>query len=121
MCTKKVVTASQAMLGNATAGISGLIEDAVGELVTIKSRNRMKREHNRLQAMFQGFVTNTLDEKLNIVELGDHSLRKTEKEEPSRRQAKKMMEAMLDNQDFIATGVTIVKTDTKKTVDVCLK
>lgn len=68
--------------------------------------------------MLQGLLNKTPDEKLNFAGFENRLLRKIEEATPSRRKVKKMTEAMLDNQDFIAPVATIVKEETKKRVDV---
>lgn len=78
----------------------------------------MKRANNRIQALLQCLFNKTLDERLDSVEFEDGLLRKFEEATLSRRQLKKMPEAMLNNQDFIAPGATIVEKDAKKAMDV---
>lgn len=51
-----------------SANILGLIKGSVTTLATPGAYNVVKRTGNRPQAMLQGLVNNTLDEKLDSVE-----------------------------------------------------
>lgn len=67
--------------------------------------------------MLKGLVNNMLGEELNSVRFKDRLLRKIEEVTSSCRQAKKMTEAMLDDQGFVAPLATNVKRETRKAGD----
>lgn len=116
MRSRKTVTVSHVMLLDDSADIPGLVDDAVIALVTLKGHNKVKTTDNCVQVVLQGFVNNTLDEKLNSVEFEDHLLQKIEGVTPSRQQVKNMAGTMFHNQDIIASVAKIVKKETKKAV-----
>lgn len=71
--------------------------------------------------LLQGLVNRTLSEKRNAIIFQDCPLQKIKEGTPSHRQVKKLTEAVLDNQDFVAPGAIIVRNETKKAIDVKLK
>lgn len=77
----------------------------------------MKRSDNRLQAMLQVLVNKTLEEMLDSDEFKNLLLWKVKEATPSHRQLKKLPEAKLDDQDFLAPVETIVRKKTKKAKD----
>lgn len=117
MHAERHMIVSQAALRDAITGIPALINDAVSTLASSESHNVVERAEKQLQATLQCPVDNKLDEKLNSVEYKDHFFRKVEEVTPSRRQVKKMTEAMVDDQDFITPVAILVKNITKKTLD----
>lgn len=68
--------------------------------------------------MLQGLVNKAFDVKLRSVKFENRLLRDTEGVTSSPRPIKRMVEAMLDKQDFIAPAATIVKKETERAVDV---
>lgn len=77
----------------------------------------MKRANIQLQAFPPGLVNKTLHEKQNSVHSEDFLLWKIEEATPSCWQVKKMTEAMLDDQEFIAPVAKIAKKETKEDVN----
>lgn len=112
------VAVGQLVLKDSIVGILILIGDAVSTLLTNGGHNGVKRTDNTLQAMLQGLVNKTRDEKINSVDFEYRLLREIERRTASRWQVKETTEAILDNLDSISPVETIFKKETKNVVDV---
>lgn len=77
------------------ADISRFPEDAVTSLVFPKGHNGVKGADNQLQAMFQGLVSKTFNEKLNSVKFEDHLFPKIKNATLLRRVVTQIREATL--------------------------
>lgn len=60
MCAERTVTVSQEALRHIIAGTTGLLENAVTALVTIKGYNRITRTDDQLQATMQALIDKTI-------------------------------------------------------------
>lgn len=117
MRAEKKLIVRQAPLKDAIAGIPGLIVDTVIALVTPQGQNGVKRADIHLQAMLQGLMHRTLHERLNYVKFEDCLLPEVKEATPARRQVRKVMEAVSEDQDFIAWVSKIIKKKIKKAVN----
>lgn len=118
MRAERTATVSQETLLHDTAGISGLIEEALTASLTAKGHNGVNKTDNRLEGMLQGLAERTLGDTSRSIKFEGSLLRNIKKETPSGRNVPKMTIAILDNQDFIASVVTIVTKEMRSDVDI---
>lgn len=86
-------------------------------MVTSEEHGGVKRADKRLHATLHSLVDKTLNKKLNSFDFENRLLRKIEKATPPCREAKKVTQATLEDQYFIAQVATFIKRETKKAVD----
>lgn len=91
------VAVSKTALIDTITSIPCLIEEVVSALVTAECCKRFKRTDTRLQAMMQGLVSMTIEEKLNSLEFVRRLLRKIEEAAMLRQHMTNITRDMLDS------------------------
>lgn len=118
MSAESTKDVSQAIIWDAFAGVSGLIEYAQALLGTAIGQNLILKTSNRLQAIRYGLVNKAIHEKLRLIVLESRLLRKIENITSWPRYSTMVMEALPDNEDLFIPLVTIVTNKTEKGTDI---
>lgn len=114
MCTAKTVTVNQTALKVPDACISGLIENTKTKLSSYESNIVITGSDNRSKARLQGFINETIDEKLELVGSENRFRCNLEDVALPHQRVRRKMEAMLGNEAFIPAVAKVLRNTTKK-------